>query len=182
MPAKSNVRKGTSKSTGFKFKWWMAVVLVAVVAVVGVLVLRFSHASGDSYINYTAGVLMAYRYGNGPAPIKNVTQGAKGPVTTDWTLLPSNSKGQSGVGIDSVHLLQNRKYKVCVYGAKVGGNSKVKVRLNLDSEYDVPLSPTWQISCNDHEFTETNDTRSIEVKNDDSVAPAYVGSIVVYPL
>lgn len=46
MPVKSNVRKGANKG-GFKFRWWMVLVLVVVVAVVGIAVLRFSHASGQ---------------------------------------------------------------------------------------------------------------------------------------
>lgn len=45
MPAKSNVRKSTSKSGGFKFRWWMGLVLIALIAVVGVIVVRFSNAS-----------------------------------------------------------------------------------------------------------------------------------------
>lgn len=52
MPAKtkkstSRVSKASlSKKKGFQFRWWMAVLLVAVVAVVGVVILRYSRASG----------------------------------------------------------------------------------------------------------------------------------------
>ncbi len=45
MPAKSNVRKGASKPGGFKFKWWMGVGLVAIIAIIGVVIVRFSNAS-----------------------------------------------------------------------------------------------------------------------------------------
>jgi hypothetical protein len=49
MPTKSNTLK--PKSGGFKFHWWMAVILVAIVAVIGIAILRFSHASnGNVYI------------------------------------------------------------------------------------------------------------------------------------
>jgi|GEM_PF-2043820 len=41
--SKSIGSKGLSK--GFKFRWWMAVVIIASVAAVGILVLRFSKAS-----------------------------------------------------------------------------------------------------------------------------------------
>jgi hypothetical protein len=41
--SKSIGSKGLSK--GFKFRWWMAVVIIASVAIVGILVLRFSKAS-----------------------------------------------------------------------------------------------------------------------------------------
>ena len=40
---KSNVAKSAKKSS-FKFKWWMAVVGVGIIALVGIVVLRFSHA------------------------------------------------------------------------------------------------------------------------------------------
>ena len=40
---KSNVAKSAKKSS-FKFKWWMAVVGVGLIALVGIVVLRFSHA------------------------------------------------------------------------------------------------------------------------------------------
>ncbi len=46
----------TTKKQGFQFKWWMAAGLVIVVALVGVLVLRFSNASGyQSYLAKTTG-------------------------------------------------------------------------------------------------------------------------------
>ena len=49
---KSNVAKSAKKSS-FKFRWWYAVIAVLVVAVVGIAVLRFSHASaGTSYTIY----------------------------------------------------------------------------------------------------------------------------------
>jgi len=41
--SKSIGSKGLSK--GFRFRWWMAVVIIASVAIVGILVLRFSKAS-----------------------------------------------------------------------------------------------------------------------------------------
>ena len=49
MPVKSNVRKSSSKSGGFKFKWWMGLGLVAIIAVIGVVVVRFSNAGGNTY-------------------------------------------------------------------------------------------------------------------------------------
>ena len=45
---KSNVAKSAKKSS-LKFKWWMAVVGVGIIALIGIVVLRFSHA-GTSYV------------------------------------------------------------------------------------------------------------------------------------
>jgi hypothetical protein len=41
---KSRIAKSNAKKSSFKFHWWMAVILVLFVAVVGIAVLRFSHA------------------------------------------------------------------------------------------------------------------------------------------
>ncbi len=43
---KSNVRTSNQQLTQFKFRWWMALILVAVIAIIGIVILRFSHASG----------------------------------------------------------------------------------------------------------------------------------------
>ncbi len=42
---KSNVSR-SAQLTQFKFKWWMAIVLVGVIAGLGIVILRFSNASG----------------------------------------------------------------------------------------------------------------------------------------
>lgn len=55
MAAKKQTRSKTRTSTkkqGFKFRWWMGVLLVLVIAVVGVAVLRFSQAAAGSYTWY----------------------------------------------------------------------------------------------------------------------------------
>lgn len=50
MVSKQPVKYRTkSKKQGFQFSWWMAVGLVVIVAVVGVLVVRFSRASGQTF-------------------------------------------------------------------------------------------------------------------------------------
>lgn len=48
---RSNVAKST-QLTHFKFRWWMALVLVGVVAVIGIVILRFSHAGGNTYPDF----------------------------------------------------------------------------------------------------------------------------------
>ncbi len=62
MPAKKNTQKNSKSSasrstqlTQFTFKWWMALVLVGIVAVVGVVIVRFSNAAGPFAVNDTAG-------------------------------------------------------------------------------------------------------------------------------
>jgi hypothetical protein len=42
-------RTAPKKGGGFQFRWWMALILIGVVAVIGVLILRFSHASNNYY-------------------------------------------------------------------------------------------------------------------------------------
>lgn len=55
---KSNTRSRTSKAglskKSFQFKWWMGVVIVLIVGVVGILVLRFSHAASSSRTDTTS--------------------------------------------------------------------------------------------------------------------------------
>ncbi len=46
---KSNVSR-SAQLTQFKFKWWMAVALIGVIAVIGVVIVRFSYASD---VNHT---------------------------------------------------------------------------------------------------------------------------------
>lgn len=41
---KSNVAKSAKKSS-FKFRWWMAVIGIGVIAVIGIAIVRFSNAS-----------------------------------------------------------------------------------------------------------------------------------------
>ncbi|MEI8073069.1 MAG: hypothetical protein WCH00_03195 [Candidatus Saccharibacteria bacterium] len=44
-------QKVMNKKSSFEFKWWMAVVLIAIIAVVGIVIRLFSHAGG--YYNDT---------------------------------------------------------------------------------------------------------------------------------
>lgn len=65
---KSKTRTSTKKQ-GFKFRWRMAAALVVVVALVGILVLRYSKASGyQSYAATTTanyGAIQLKKVGNG---------------------------------------------------------------------------------------------------------------------
>ncbi len=44
-PQSRTAKSNTNQLTQFKFRWWMALILVGVVAVLGIVILRFSHAS-----------------------------------------------------------------------------------------------------------------------------------------
>lgn len=64
MPTKTRLKSktrtsktGLSNKRRFQFRWWMGLVLVGVVAVVGLLVLRFSHASSNLAGNSTDTVI-----------------------------------------------------------------------------------------------------------------------------
>ena len=107
---KSNVRKSSSKSGGFKFRWWMAVGLVAVVALVGVLVLRFSRAStGNSSYSYniTASAM------TGGQPV--TTNGVKGNPLVSYRTISASPSPDSQV-VSTTALQPGRKYEVCIYG------------------------------------------------------------------
>lgn len=48
---KARTSKTSAKSTQltqFKFRWWMALILVGVVAVIGVIIVQYSNASGTT--------------------------------------------------------------------------------------------------------------------------------------
>ena len=49
---KSNVARSAKKQS-FKFQWWMAAIGVGVIALVGIIVLRFSHASTNGVADFT---------------------------------------------------------------------------------------------------------------------------------
>lgn len=54
MPTKkTNKSRTSSKKSSFKFRWWMAAGLVVIVALTGVLVLRFSRASTAPWVPST---------------------------------------------------------------------------------------------------------------------------------
>lgn len=65
MATKQNTKKtrvsNRAKASGLKFKWWMAVILVVIVAGAGLLVLRFSHAATTTSFAYE---IRATRYNN----------------------------------------------------------------------------------------------------------------------
>lgn len=54
---KSRTSKNTSQLTQFTFRWWMVIILVGVVALLGIIIVRFSHAGtqfdqgNPSYVN-----------------------------------------------------------------------------------------------------------------------------------
>lgn len=52
---KSNVSKSAKKQS-FKFRWWMAVILVMFVAVVGIIVLSFTYAANWTGTRYSQSV------------------------------------------------------------------------------------------------------------------------------
>lgn len=55
MSANKKTRTATKKQPKFQFQWWMAVGMVVLVALAGVLILRFSHASGSWKDTYPFG-------------------------------------------------------------------------------------------------------------------------------
>jgi hypothetical protein len=70
-PKARTSKSSTNKST-FKFHWWMALVLVFIVAVVGLVVLRYSHAAGPFTANDTGGGSHICIWSNGGLYCTNV--------------------------------------------------------------------------------------------------------------
>lgn len=76
MTSKSKTNKAGSSKTkqtkkAFQFRWWMAASLVVIVAIAGILVLRYSQASSTGYI-YTVkttggalGIVQLQKYNQG---------------------------------------------------------------------------------------------------------------------
>lgn len=57
----SRVSKASTKKQSVKFKWWMALVLVVIVAVIGIAVVRFSRASAippEEFAKIQAGIVI----------------------------------------------------------------------------------------------------------------------------
>ena len=79
---KSRVSKSSSKKSGFKFRWWMGLGLVVLVALVGVLVIRFSRA----------GAIVLANPGNCPRGV--LTQAhSKGAATTSNVCVHTAARG-----------------------------------------------------------------------------------------
>ena len=76
---KSRVSKTSTKKSGFKFRWWMGLALVAVVAVVGLLVLRYSKAAGGTVAQFGGSdctrVNLTHVYSKGANVTNNVCMG-----------------------------------------------------------------------------------------------------------
>lgn len=116
MPTKKTTKSRTSsKKSSFKFRWWMAAGLVAVVAIVGIVVLRFSHAAypytghsgtetylryDGTYDHYTFGYYSDAKFSKVGANLF-VTIGIN--PTTCWEITPV-SKGSTTVTIREVSL------------------------------------------------------------------------------
>ncbi|MFO0862802.1 MAG: hypothetical protein U0516_03700 [Candidatus Saccharibacteria bacterium] len=75
MPTKKSTKaksrtsnKNTPQLTQFTFRWWMALVLVGVVTILGIIIIRFSHANsqytGKIVSNYS-GVITVQSYNMG---------------------------------------------------------------------------------------------------------------------
>ncbi len=68
--SKSRVAKSVNKKSSFRFRWWMGLALVVLIAIIGVVVVRFSQAGGSRTFSVDAGTIQG---GNGAsaAPVQN---------------------------------------------------------------------------------------------------------------
>lgn len=132
MPNKTNtsrarVSKNTSKG-GFKFRWWMGLGLVIVVAVVGVLVLRFSKAGTAALVGNpgpygtqtcTARVNLTHNYSKGTSQTANVCM-----KRSDL------SNGLNPLVSDSIQLNPGRPANYCIWGRAQAATAKA-TNINL---------------------------------------------------
>lgn len=130
MSAKSRV--STSKKPGFKLKWWMGLGLVALVALVGVVVIRFSNASGLTYsadqISTLPGFYTYSSLNNSPAPsIINDTTG-KFPAKV-WAFVTATGVPSKGIGFDLQLFPGN--YTICAWGRNISGPSRMTTNVTV---------------------------------------------------
>jgi len=101
---KNAVRKKvyTKKGSHFQFRWWMAVILVIVVAVTGLIILRFSRASGG--IHYLQNNFGGHNYG---AAVMKDNLGEHYFWCGVYQYLKFDSKGNPIIGKDGKQEIQN---------------------------------------------------------------------------
>jgi len=86
MATKSNTLK--RKNSGFKFHWWMAVIGIGIIAIVGIIILRFSHAGAKPGFNAAdAGCYNVSIYG---IPTETLQLGSIGGCVNYYTALLNN--------------------------------------------------------------------------------------------
>lgn len=102
MPTKKNTKKARvskqAKKSKFQFKWWMGVVIIAIVIIVGVVVVRFSFA-GTSYTvkiddangdPKTANKYYLTLYNQGASERGSITYFRSTPYYTEWRMHLNN--------------------------------------------------------------------------------------------
>lgn len=131
MPTKSSKSKvsNTTKKTGFKFRWWMALILVAVVAAIGIYVIYTSRASADlkvgtvSVANVSQGYATVNIDGMGPVNFVRYSGNTLNGSTPGWSSdylgwCASIIKGNSKAGSNAYQIQQGDKVFVTVYHGK----------------------------------------------------------------
>ncbi len=90
---KSRVSNNNSKQlTQFKFRWWMALILVAVIAIIGIVIIRFSHASSVTKI-YADTLVTGMNYPNGCPSYNGQSGSAQLTSSGQWCLYGTYQSG-----------------------------------------------------------------------------------------
>ena len=126
---KSRVSKTSTKKSGFKFRWWMGALLVAVVAVIGIYVIYTSRASADLKV----GTVSVANVGQGYATVNINGMGNVNFVRYPGNTLNGNvpgwssdylgwcasiSRGSSKGNISAYDIRQGDKVFVTIYHGK----------------------------------------------------------------
>ncbi len=97
--AKTRISKaGLSKKKTFQFRWWMGVLMAVIIAVVGIVVIRFSHASGSRTFSVDAGSLGG---GNG-AQAYPIVNGRGYTAYNNAILVENGGYAQAGEGYQDI--------------------------------------------------------------------------------
>ncbi len=208
---KSNVSKST-QLTQFTFKWWMAVVLVVAVAVIGIAILKFSHASSSPVPSQTLSIPAVPIIGEGYSlqtagnPYKNVTVGnVNGRGAFSSCTIYQNYKSISGLNAclvennsnilfmssgQFVNFKNNKQLQICAFVQKPADpNSHLSMQLSGFS----PVSPIYGFTTKSDTYGCFNSGKpipaiqfkniSLYLENNKNQNATYpVASIEIYPV
>ena len=133
--SKSRVAKSTSKKSAFRFRWWMGLALVVLIAIIGVVVVRFSQAGGGRNFYVDNGTIQS----GGGADL--------GPADNGRRLGYTASNNRIGVH-DGTYAQVEERFADIVSGHNPANVEKADIEVCFTAytwDYDSPYSFTIEI-------------------------------------